>query len=70
MSGDAGGAGEMSVDALSQRLLRNVYEAVRSLEKYNDEVAPFVRWGQWLLLAGIGLISTIPLFALFRLLAP
>ena len=53
---------------LGPRLLRNIHASVKTFEEYNVKIAPMVRWGQWLLLAGIGLISMVPLAALLRLL--
>lgn len=59
---------KMPEDALGERLLRNVYASIKSFEECNEEVAPRVRQGQWLLVAGIGLVSMVSAVALVRLL--
>jgi len=64
-----GESSKMSEGDLGERLLRNAHASIRSFEECNDRVAPMVRRGQWLLVAGTGLISTIPLAAFFGLVA-
>jgi len=54
----------MDNDELGDRLQRNAVGTVRTLEKYIDWIAPRVHVGQVLLLAGIGLMSAVPISAL------
>lgn len=57
-----------SEDGLRQILLERCRLAIKTLEECNGKVAPRVLWGQILLVAGIVLISTIPLAASAKLL--
>lgn len=67
--GSPGDSVNMSADRLAHRLQDNAVDTIRTLEECSGWVAPRIHAGQILLLAGIGLLSTVPAVALLWTLA-